>query len=263
VIARTDNAAHIGGLVMRLILGALIARVAPGHDDMGRRISVLLVGAVIVAGGAMWLQRSRSYLVHAQNGVSRLAAGNTDNAIKELQKSISSRPNFVPAHAALARAYIAKGDYDNAAAQMKSIIAIDPRSEAAYYQLGLIYMEQKQPAKAEAAFQQLLKINPNSADGHAGLGGALGDQHRNAEALAEYKRTADLDSLYQGVYYNMGVTQARLHQYDDAIASLLKQRQQADDPDNENLLAAVYDAKGMKKQADDARHKAAEFQKKP
>lgn len=263
VIARTDNAAHIGGLVMGLILGALIAKVAPQHDDIFRRIAVLLVGVVLVAGGVMWLQRSRSYLVHAQNGVSHLNAGNADAAIQELQKSVSRRPDFVPTHEALARAYIAKHDFDNAAAEMKRVIALEPRDEAAYYQLGLIYLEQKQLAKAEDAFTQLLKINPNSADGHAGLAGALSDEHRNPEALAEYKRVADIDSLYQGVYYNIGVLEARLNLYDDAIASLLKQRQIADDPDNENLLAAVYEAKGMKKQAEDARQKAAQFQKKP
>ncbi|MGB7331509.1 MAG: rhomboid family intramembrane serine protease, partial [Terriglobales bacterium] len=45
VMASTDNAAHIGGLLMGLLLGALIAKVAPASDDILRRILVLLVGA--------------------------------------------------------------------------------------------------------------------------------------------------------------------------------------------------------------------------
>jgi uncharacterized protein HemY len=53
--------------------------------------------------------------------------------------------------------------------------------------------------------------------------------------------------------------EARLKLYDDAIASLLKQQQSGDDPDNENLLASVYEAKGMKKEAADARQKAQQF----
>jgi hypothetical protein len=58
----------------------------------------------------------------------------------------------------------------------------------------------------------------------------------------------------------MGVMQARLKLYDDAIASLTKQRQNGDDPDNENLLADVYDAKGMKTEAIKARQQAQHFQ---
>src|SRR5580698_4651828 len=87
VIARTDNAAHIGGLVMGLLLGALIAKAAPAHDAIFQRIAVLLIGAVLVAGGVLWLARSRSYLVHQQSGLARLSAGDPDAAIRELQKS--------------------------------------------------------------------------------------------------------------------------------------------------------------------------------
>ncbi len=262
VLAHIDNAAHIGGLVMGLIMGALIAKAAPAHDDIFRRVAVLLIGAALVAGGGLWLAHSRAYLVHGQNGVARLGAGDAEAGIRELQKSVKERPDFIPAHLALARAYIVKRDYDNAAVELKRVIQIDPHAEPAYYQLGVLYLAQKQPAKAEEVFQRLLKIDPNSADAHAGLAGALSDEHRNPEALAEYKRVADIDSLYQGVNYNMGVIEARLNLYDDAIASLLKQRQAADDPDNENLLAAVYEAKGMKKEAADARAKAAEFEEK-
>jgi tetratricopeptide (TPR) repeat protein len=259
VMSGTDNAAHVGGLLMGLLLGALIAKVAPGHDDFLRRIAVLLVGLVLVVGGGMWLQRSRSYMLHGQNGVGLLGQGKTDEGIAELQKSVRIRPDFAAAHAALARAYIAKHDFENAAAEMKRVIALNPRSEDAYYRLGLIYLELKQPAKAQDTFSQLVRIDPNSADGHAGLADALADQHRDLEALEEYKRVAALDSGYQGVYYNVGAMQARLKLYDDAVASLLKQRQTGDDADNENLLAEVYETQGMKTEAAEARQKAAQF----
>jgi len=260
VVAGIDNAAHVGGLLMGLLLGALIAKFAPGHDDFLRRIAVLLVGALLVVGGVMGLQHSHAYMLHGQNGVALLGQGKTDEGIAELQKSVRLRPDFAPAHAALAQAYVAKHDFENAATEMRRVIALNPRSEDAYYRLGLIYLEQKLPAKAQDTFAQLLKIDPSSYDGHAGLADALSEQHRNLEALEEYKRVAALDSGYQGVYFNMGVMQARLKLYDDAVASLLKQRQTADDPDTENLLSDVYEAKGMKHEAADARQRAEQFQ---
>jgi membrane associated rhomboid family serine protease/Tfp pilus assembly protein PilF len=258
-IAGIDNAAHVGGLLMGLLLGALIARVAPAQDDFLRRIAVLLVGVLLLAIGVMWLQHSRAYLLHGQNGVGLLQQGKTDAGIAELQESVRLRPNFAAAHAALARAYVAKQDFKNAADETQRVIALDPRNESAYYRLGLIYLEEKQPAKAQDVFSQLLKTNPDNIDGHAGLATAFSDQHRNQEALEQYKSVATLDPSYPGVYYNMGVTQARLQLYDDAIASLLKQRTNSDDGDNENLLAEVYESKGMSVEAEDARRKAAQL----
>jgi tetratricopeptide (TPR) repeat protein len=260
VVASTDNAAHVGGLLMGLLLGALIAKVAPAADDILRRVAVLLAAALLLVGGALWLRHSRGYLVDGQFGVALLDGGKTDEAIAQLQKSTRLRPDFAAAHMALARAYVVKGEFENAAAELERVIALNPKSEEPYYRLGQTYLEQKLPSKAQDIFVQLLHINPNSADAHAGLAEALSDQHRNLEALAEYKRVVALDPDHPGVYFNLGLMQARLNLYDDAIASLLKQRQAGDDPDNENLLADVYEAKGMKSQAEDARKKGAAFQ---
>ena len=259
VVARTDNAAHIGGLLMGLLLGALIAKIAPGHNDYLRRISVLLVGALLVLGAGLWVRRAHAYMFYGENGVGLLDRGKTDEGIAELQKSVRLRPNFAPAHAALAQAYVAKRDFENAAAELQRVIALSPRNEDTYYQLGMIYLEEKQPAKAADTFSQLLKVDPNSAPGHGGLADALANQRQNREALEEYKRAAAIDAGYPGVYFNMGVMEARLKLYDDAIASLVKQRQTADDIDNENLLAALYEAKGMTSDAATARQKATQL----
>lgn len=170
VIARTDNAAHVGGLLMGLLLGALIAKVAPGHDDYPRRIAVLLFGALVVLGAGMWVHRAHAYMQYGQSGVEFLQQGKADEGIAELQKSVRLRPNFAPAHAALAQAYVAKRDFANAASELQRVIALSPRDEYAYSHLGMIYLEEKQPTKAADIFNQLLKIAPNSADGHGGLG---------------------------------------------------------------------------------------------
>jgi membrane associated rhomboid family serine protease len=85
IIAHTDNAAHIGGLLMGLLLGALIARVASSREDISRRIAVLLVGVLLVAGGVMWLRHSYGRLLRRQYGVVVRNQGNTNGAIAELR----------------------------------------------------------------------------------------------------------------------------------------------------------------------------------
>jgi predicted lipid-binding transport protein (Tim44 family) len=68
VVARTDNAAHVGGLLMGLLLGALIAKLAPQTEAIGLRLAIAFVGLLLVLGGAMWLQRSAAASFHRQLG---------------------------------------------------------------------------------------------------------------------------------------------------------------------------------------------------
>lgn len=255
-----DNAAHLGGLVSGLILGALIARIAPQRDEPLRRIGVLMVGVLLVALGIQWLRYSRGYLVHAQSGTRALWEHNTDEAIREFQTSLRIRKDFLPARLELARAYILKGDLKSAENELQKIVATSPRNEDAYYFLGHVFLEQKQPEQARKIFAEMIKINAGNADGHAGLAEVASFENKYADAVEEYKRTAQLDPGYQSVYYDLGLMQFRLRLYDDAIASFLQQREKGDDPDNELALAQAYGAKGMTREAVDAKQRAARFQ---
>jgi rhomboid protease GluP len=259
VASRTDNAAHIGGLVTGLILGALIARVAPTHDEPLRRVGVLLVGLLLIAVGIMWLQRSRGYLFSMNQARQSLTAGNTDAAIARLEAVVRQHPEYAPAHWDLARAYAIKHDYVKEEVELRRFIELIPRNENAFYVLGFTELELKRPPQAREAFAQLLKLNPNSADGHFGLAAVFSFESNYSEALEEYKRTAQLDPDYQSVFYEMGVTQSKLKLYDDAIASFLKQRENGDDPDNEAALAHAYEVQGMQREAEDAQQRAAQF----
>ncbi|HEX9111484.1 MAG TPA: rhomboid family intramembrane serine protease [Terriglobales bacterium] len=260
ISGRTDNAAHVGGLVSGLILGALIVRVAPSPEEPFRRVGVLLVGLVLVAGSVTWLQRSHVRLGSVDQARQSLTEGKTDEAIARLEAVVRQHPEYAPAHLELARAYAIKRDFAKSEVELKRAIQLNPRNENALYALGFTELEQKRPQQAREAFAQLLKLNPNSADAHSGLAAVFSFENEYSEALEEYKRTAQLDPESESVFYDMGLMQSKLKLYDDAIASFLKQRGNEDNPDNEEALAHAYEAKGMQREAADARQRAAQFQ---
>jgi tetratricopeptide (TPR) repeat protein len=85
----------------------------------------------------------------------------------------------------------------------------------------------------------------------------LADQQNHAAAIDEYKAALKISPQASSVYYRLGLSQAQLKQYDEAIASFLKARDgDGDDADLENALADAYETKGMTQQAQDARNKA-------
>jgi rhomboid protease GluP len=63
VSGSTDNACHFGGLLAGLVLGGLIAKVAPQPRPMSR-LGVLVLVAALLAGGGYALQRSRARLYY-------------------------------------------------------------------------------------------------------------------------------------------------------------------------------------------------------
>lgn len=256
-----DNAAHVGGLTSGLILGAVIAKIAPDRDSLSRRFAALALVCVILGGSAAWWLYSRDFLRHLQRGEGFLSEGRTDQAITEFQTVIRRRPDLTRGHFDLARAYVMKGDLANAEAEYRRVIELNPSSESAYNNLGFVLLEEKKLAEARQTFQHLMALNHGNANAHYGLASVASAEGNDQQAIDEFKLAAQLDPDLEGVYYRMGQTQFKLKQYDEAIYSYLKeQKRMGDDYDLEVALASAYDAKGMKQEAADARQKAADMQ---
>ena len=258
----TDNAAHVGGLAGGLVLGALIARAAPQKDDLIRRVAVVLFGALAIAGAGFWLQQARGFDAKVNRASQLLAEKKTPQAISQLQSVIRQRPEFVPAHFALAHAYFNLRQYSQAEAELRRVLELKPQDEGASYELGVAYVNKKRVGDAKTVFTQMLTKNPNDADAHFGWGMVFAAEGNHEAAIVEYSTAARLDPESEGVYYEMGASYAKLKKYDDAIAAFLKEQQQnGDDQYIESALADAYQAKGIQPKAQDAQHKAEQLQK--
>jgi membrane associated rhomboid family serine protease/Flp pilus assembly protein TadD len=254
-----DNACHAGGLVSGLIVGALIARVAPQHDQPLRRVGILLFTVLIVGGSGLGIHRWRGSGIHFGSAID--AQKNVDRMIGELQKRVQQSPQDVSAHYTLAHAYFAKGQFPEGESELKRVLELQPQNTKARLELGAVDLRQEQPKEAQEEFTKVVAQEPDNAPAHAALGVALAEQGNHEAALNEYKTALRLEPKARGVYYRMGVSQAQLKEYDDAIASYSKEKDEnGDDAELENALAEAYQAKGMTQQAQDARNKATQLE---
>ncbi len=253
-----DNACHIGGLVSGLILGALIALIAPQQDAI-RRAAVLGVVALLIVGSGFEVQRWRGPSI--QFGRSLVSArSHNQQMISELQTKIQKNPQDASAHYALAHAFFVDGQFPAGETQLERVLELQPENAQARLDLGAAYLSQDEPEKAEDEFTKLVKQDPSNAEAHAALGMALADQDHHDKAVFEYQAALRLNPKITGVYYRLGISQSELKQYDDAIASFLKEREaHGDTPELEAALADAYQAKGMRQPAEEARKKAAEL----
>jgi len=258
VVGGIDNACHIGGLVSGLILGALIARLAPDPNALGRRAAILLLMVLVVAGSALGVQRWRGSSMRFVSALD--AQQNVERIVAALRKKIKESPQDASAHYALANAYFAERNFSEGEIELKRVLDLQPQNARARMDLGAVYLSQDQSKEAQEQFAKLVTQEPDNVDAHVGLGIALADQGNHETAVNEYKSALRLDPRARGVYYRLGISQFQLKQYDEAIASYSKEKElDGDDAEMETALSDAYQAKGMTQQAQEARNKSAEL----
>jgi membrane associated rhomboid family serine protease/cytochrome c-type biogenesis protein CcmH/NrfG len=255
-----DNACHIGGLVSGLILGALIARLAPQENALIQRAVVLAVVALALVGGVLGVQRWRGAPFQLGRTLNSLQYAGPDNAIAQLRELVKQQPNSVAAHLALGQLYFNQSNFSQAEAELKEVLRLQPQNHSAQVDLGLTYLNEKQPENAKSIFTQALARDANDAEAHYGIGLALADEEKYQDAINEFKTAIAHGMQEAGVYFEIGHSYAKLNMYDEAIAAYGKEKEMnGDDPEIETALANAYSAKGMKQEATEASDKAAEL----
>src|SRR5580700_660430 len=112
-----SNAAHIGGLVMGLVVGAALP--AAGANETARRTRLSLIAlfsAIVLAGSAMAAKRLTKEVSELASAEQLLAEKKTEEALTQLQLLTAREPEFAPAHELLAKVYFSKQQYPEAIA---------------------------------------------------------------------------------------------------------------------------------------------------
>ena len=192
ISGHTDNAAHIGGLVSGLILGALIARVAPSQNDTARRLAVLALVSASVLAAFVGLEYWRGYPLLVERAGDFLAEKHPDRAIPLLRGAILLKPDAVPAHLALGASLAAQQNHDAALREFATVAQVAPSTSGLNYEMGLSYSALKRYDEAIAAFQKELALTGEDAEVEATLSDAYQAKGMTQQAVAAKQKAEQL-----------------------------------------------------------------------
>lgn len=225
-VAAIDNAAHLGGLVTGLALGALIPTV--GHADFWRKrnraLAAFAVALVLMALAGVYAKKMHAGTLHYVRALELFEDGNRQEAIRESKIAISRnpklenahfllanlfamdnraaeaipefeevvrlRPEFADAHSQLCSAYLQVSRVEEAKDSCKRAVALKSTSPDYQFNLGLVYRIDHETANAVQAFSEAKKFAPDSAENSYYYALALEEDGQGAAALKELEQVA-------------------------------------------------------------------------
>ena len=215
-----SNAAHIGGVVMGLAVGAVLPAAAASESSRRTRLSVVVVfSAIVLFASAVAAKRLRSDVAELSSIQQLISQHKSDEALAKLQQLTARQPQLAPAQAMLASLYINRGQYTEAVSALERANAADPRNPAYQEQLGSAYLATQQFDRAMAFFQKLVRYNSNNPRAFLGLGYAYMGLQQYDAAASEFREAVALDPKSPGPQFALGEAQLRGGHYADAEAT--------------------------------------------
>ena len=196
-----------------LAIPALIG-IAVGMVYGSATYTMLGVGITV---GLLVIQRAIDTPISFRFARRQFSAGNSEEALELVTRSIQARPDFWQSYQLRALIYLTMIDFPRAERDAKEAIKRNPKAHPAYNTLGQIYLAQNRFDEAEEIYNQALDLDPN-----------LG--------------------LY---YYHLGLAQYRQEKYDEAADALASATQATLPLPEYDLQAYYYLARSLEATEDD------------
>jgi rhomboid protease GluP len=184
-IGAIDNAAHIGGLVSGLALGAAMAKhlMTSREARASWRLRVFPVAAVVLVAAFFQVQKANSYALSLEKGMKAMQGGKFAESAQFLEQAHAKKPNDRSIMLLLASAYVQNADYAKAVPLLERAVEIDPNDESVQFNLGLAQLNLGQFDQAIVHLQKAVDLDPKDRDAQQALQEAMAQKHFKEESV--------------------------------------------------------------------------------
>jgi len=130
--------------------------------------------------------------------------GLVEQAVSHFEGALKVRPDFAAAHNSLGEVLVEKGELDVAISHFQRALEFRPDYVDARFNLGIAQYQKGNLDTAIAAFQKVLVAKPGDAEAHRELGLVLLQQNKRAEAILHYRQAIAINREYVDAYNDLG-----------------------------------------------------------
>jgi len=175
------------------------------------------------------------------------AIGRNSQAEKYLKKVLSVKPDELDIHLMLSSLYLNQRNYSSAVTTLKKIIELEPNLDKAHFGLGEVYVKMSKWNEAIAPLEKAVSMNPDHKEAYFLIGTAHQELKDFEKAVGSYNQYISSNPDNPGdAYYNLGLCQMELSQFDNASTSLAKAlEEKPQDSQVNSKLAEAYHKSGQ------------------